>query len=231
MKKTKNIALLVLLLITSLTNAQQMYIGSGFGKANFDGYENSSGENTLDNSGYSKPQEISFETGFLFKSYEERIKYDIGLTYSKYKINTSFYSGNIRIPTTYNLSYFSLKAGASFTLIRWERLKLNLLPYLTYDWLTYGTNAYRNVFLDIFKEKTLDRTLLSYHIGLGLEYKISGELSTYVNYNFANSFIEENKDSTVGEKYNLNRRAITIGLLFEIKGISRNWSRLWNVRR
>ena len=230
MKKTKNIALLVLLLITNLTNAQQMYIGSGFGTATFNEYVNSSGENTLDNSGYSKPQEISFETGFLFKSYEERIKYDIGLTYSKYKINTSFYSGNIRIPTTYNLSYFSLKAGVSFDLLRWERLKLKLHPYLTYDWLTYGTNAYRNVLLDIYKEKTLDRTLLSYHIGLGLEYRISDKISTYANYNFANNIIEENKDSTEGEKYKLDRRAITIGLLFDISRII-NWRRLWERRR
>ena len=230
MKKTKNIALLVLLLITNLTNAQQMYIGSGFGTATFNEYVNSSGENTLDNSGYSKPQEISFETGFLFKSYEERIKYDIGLTYSKYKINTSFYSGNIRIPTTYNLSYFSLKAGVSFDLLRWERLKLKLHPYLTYDWLTYGTNAYRNVLLDIYKEKTLDRTLLSYHIGLGLEYRISDKISTYANYNFANNIIEENKDSTAGEKYKLDRRAITIGLLFDISRII-NWRRLWERRR
>ena len=229
MKKTKNIALLVLLLITSLTNAQQMYIGSGFGKANFDGYENSSGENTLDNSGYSKPPELSFEGGFLFTSFEQRVKFDIGFHYSKYKINTSFYSGNVRIPTTYNLSYFGLKGGLNVALLRWERLKLNLHPYFTYDWLTYGTNAYRNVLLDIYKEKTLDRTLLSYHIGLGLEYRISDKISTYVNYNIAKSIIEENKDSTAGEKYSLDRRAITIGLLFDISQII-NW-RLWERRR
>lgn len=48
MKKTKNIALLVLLLITSLTNAQQMYIGSGFGTATFDEYATSSGDNTFE---------------------------------------------------------------------------------------------------------------------------------------------------------------------------------------
>ena len=229
MKKTKNIALLVLLLITSLTNAQQMYIGSGFGTATFDDYVTSSGENTLDNSGYSKPLELSFEGGFLFNLYKQKVKFDIGLHYSKYKINTSFYSGNIRIPTTYNLSYFGLKGGLNVTLLRWERLKLNLHPYFTYDWLTYGTNAYRNVLLDIYKEKTLDRTLLSFHIGLGLEYRISDKISTYVNYNIAKSITEENEDSTVGEKYSLDRRAITIGLLFDISQIN-NW-RIWERRR
>ena len=228
MKKTKNIALLVLLLITSLTNAQQMYIGSGFGTATFNDYVTSSGENTLDNSGYSKPPELSFEGGFLFNLYKQKVKFDIGLHYSKYKINTSFYSGNIRIPTTYNLSYFGLKGGLNVTLLRWERLKLNLHPYFTYDWLTYGTNAYRNVLLDIYKEKTLDRTLLSFHIGLGLEYRITDEISTYVNYSIAKN-ITENEDSTVGEKYSLDRRAITIGLLFDINQII-NW-RLWERRR
>ena len=228
MKKTKNIALLVLLLITSLTNAQQMYIGSGFGTATFNDYVTSSGENTLDNSGYSKPPELSFEGGFLFNLYKQKVKFDIGLHYSKYKINTSFYSGNIRIPTTYNLSYFGLKGGLNVSLLRWENLKLNLHPYFTYDWLTYGTNAYRNVLLDIYKEKTLDRTLLSFHIGLGLEYRITDEISTYVNYSIAKN-ITENEDSTVGEKYSLDRRAITIGLLFDINQII-NW-RLWERRR
>jgi len=230
MKKTKNIALLVLLLITSLTNAQQMYIGSGFGTAMFDEYVTSSGENTLDNSGYSKPQEPLFEGGFLFNLYKQRIKFDIGLHYSKYKINTSFYSGNTRIPTTYNLSYFGLKGGLNVTLLRWERLKLHLNPYFTYNWLTYGTIAYKNVLLDIYKEKTLDRTLLSFHIGFGLEYIISNKISTYLNYNIAKSIAEENQDSTEGEKYSLDRSAITIGLLFDISEIV-NWKRLWNIKR
>ena len=224
MKKTKNIALLVLLLITSLTNAQQMYIGSGFGTATFNDYVTSSGENTLDNSGYSKPPELSFEGGFLLTSFVQRVRFDVGFHYSKYKINTSFYSGNTRIPTTYNLSYFGLKGGLNVGLLRWEGLKLNLLPYFTYDWLTYGTNAYRNVLLDIYKEKTLDRTLLSFHIGLGLEYRITDEISTYVNYSIAKN-ITKNKDSTEGEKYSLDRRAITIGLLFDISQIN-NW-RIW----
>ena len=65
MKKTKNIALLFLLLITSLTNGQQMYIGSGFSTATFNEYVNSSGENTLDNSGYSKPPELMEIVFFL----------------------------------------------------------------------------------------------------------------------------------------------------------------------
>ena len=224
MKKTKNIALLVLLLITSLTNAQQMYIGSGFGTATFNDYVTSSGENTLDNSGYSKPPELSFEGGFLLTSFVQRVRFDVGFHYSKYKINTSFYSGNTRIPTTYNLSYFGLKGGLNVGLLRWEGLKLNLHPYFTYDWLTYGTNAYRNVLLDIYKEKTLDRTLLSFHIGLGLEYRITDEISTYVNYSIAKN-ITKNKDSTEGEKYSLDRRAITIGLLFDISQIN-NW-RIW----
>ena len=230
MKKNKNIALLFLLLISSLTNAQQMYVGSGFGTATFDEYVNSSGENTLDNSGYSKPPEPSLEVGFLFNLFKQRVKFDIGLDYSKYKINTSFYSGNIRIPTAYNLSYFGLKGGLNVALIRWKKSQLNLNPYFTYDWLTYGTNAYRNILLDIYKEKTLDRTLLSYHIGLGLEYIISNKISTYLNYNIAKSITEENQDSSEGEKYVLDRRAITIGLLFDVSEII-NWKRLWNVRR
>ena len=58
--------------------------------------------------------------------------------------------------------------------------------------------------------------MLNFHIGLGLEYRISNKIAAYLNYNIAKSFKEENQDSTEGEKYELDRRAITIGLLFKI---------------
>lgn len=57
---------------------------------------------------------------------------------------------------------------------------------------------------------------MNFHIGLGLEYRISNKIAAYLNYNIAKSFKEENQDSTEGEKYELDRRAITIGLLFKI---------------
>ena len=215
-KKTQNNILFSLLLLTSVVTAQQVYVGLGIATAEFNEYVNSFGENTLEDSGFSKSQEPLIESGFRFDLYKKRIGFDVGVNYNKYKINTSFYSGNITIPTTYNLSYVSVNGGFNVSVIRWKRIKLQIHSHLSYDWLTFGTNEYRDVFVDLYKEKTLDRTLFRFHRGLGLEYKISDKISIYSSYNHGTSFKEENQDSTDGEKYELNTKAITIGLLFEI---------------
>lgn len=217
----KNKILFFLLLIAGLANAQQVYVGAGFGSAVFKNYADSSGENTLDYSGFTQSKEPLFDAGFRFNLYKERIKFDIGTNYNKYKINTSFYSGNTTIPITYNLSYISAKAGFNISLIRWKRIKLQVHLHYSYDWLTYGTYRYtdvrnRDIFVDIYKEKTLDRTLFRYHRGLGIEYKVSEKISAYCNYDLGTSFREENKDSRNGERYALDTQAITLGLLFEL---------------
>lgn len=208
--------LTLLLFLVGLTTAQEVYVGSGFAAAIFDEYENSNGENTLDNSGYSRPLDLMFESGFRFNLYRDRIKLDAGFVYNKYKINTSFYSGNLRIPTTYNLSYIGLKIGANATVIHWKRLKFQIHSHFSYDMLIAGTNRYRDFFIDIYKEKTLDRTLISFHRGVGLEYEISNQLSAYLNYNLRTSFKEENKDDVAGEKYALEARSFGVGLIFDI---------------
>lgn len=214
--KLKNITLLVLLVIASSAMAQQVYVGTGLGSASFEEYVNSSGENTLDDSGYSSPKKLLFESGYRFNIYKQRLKFDVGLHYNNYEINTSFYSGNIRIPTTYDLSYVGLKAGLKIDVIRWKKISLQAHIHLYNEWLAYGTNRYGNEFVDLRKDKTLDKDLMGYHRGLGLEYKISEKISCYLNYNIATSFKEANQDSTDGEEYVLDARSIRIGVLFSL---------------
>jgi len=214
-KKTQHIILFAVLAMTSSTIAQQIYVGTGLNRASFKEYVNSAGVN-LDNSGYAKPEEPLFESGFRFEVYKQRLHVDIGLRYNKHTINTSFYSGNLKIPTTYNLSYAGLKAGLILDVIRWKRVKLQAHIHLSKDWLLFGTNRFRNVFVDIYKERTINRALLNFHKGLGIEIDTFENFSLYLNYNITSSFKEENQDSTNGEAYHLKAKAITLGLLFDI---------------
>jgi hypothetical protein len=215
-KNIQHIILFAVLAMTSSAIAQQVYVGVGLSRASFVDYVNSAGINTLDNSGYSKPEEPLFESGFRFEIYKQRLHFDIGLRYNKYTINTSFYSGNLRVPTTYNLSYAGLKGGFTLDVIRWKRVKLQAHIHISKDWLLFGTNRFRNVFVDIYKERTMDRALLNFHKGLGIEFETFENISLYLNYNIATSFKEENQDSTNGETYFLKAKAITLGLLFNI---------------
>ncbi len=213
----QNNIILALLLITGSTMAQQVYLGLGGGTAFFDEYVNTYNKNSLNNSIYPKIAEPMIESGVWFDLYRQRVKLDVGLTYKKYKINTAFYSRNTSVPTTYNLSYIGFKIGLNVAVIRWRRIKLLLHSHFSYDFLTFGTNRYRDVFTDLYKEKTLNRTMLSFHRGIGLEFKVSKNISTYLNYDLGTSFKEKNQSvQRLGEKYALETRALTIGLIFKI---------------
>jgi len=218
MKKKKILCtlLFVVLVTTGTTTAQQLYVSTGLAKASFEKYINSSGGSALDNSGYIKPEESLFESGLRFKIYKQRLHFGVGLEYNKYTINTSFYSGNLRIPTTYNLSYIGLKAGLTYDAIRWKKLKVQAHIGVSNSWLIFGTNRFRNVFVDIYKERTLNRILASFNRGLGLEYEVSKKISAFLNYTIASSFNEINQDSNKGETYSLKTTKLSIGLLFDI---------------
>lgn len=222
--KKKNIQYRILFLFfiaTSTTMAQhdfmpQWYVSSGFGSANFREYENSEGENTLDNTGYDSQEQPIVEAGYRFDIYRGRVKMEIGSLYRKHEINTAFRSGNIRIPTTYNLSYVGFKFGFRVNLLSWKNLKLQVHTHFSKDWLIYGTNRYPEAFTDIYKERTIDRALLNLHEGFGIEYQVTNAVSASLTYNVAKSFKERNEDSVNGERYILKTQAISLGIQIDV---------------
>jgi hypothetical protein len=211
-----SLLLLFLGTIQTTTYAQKFYIETGLSNAYFKDYINNLGENTLDLN-YSKPEKPFLDIGYRLNIYKEILEWDIGTNYSTYQIKTAFSSGNIKIPTQYDLNYVSLKTGLNVTLIKWRKIKLQIHSHYSYDWLTFGTNSYQNRVVDIYKEKTLDRTLFRYHRGAIIQYEISKKISTYINYNVAESFKEKNKDSNNGEEYVFKTQSVSFGLLYKIE--------------
>lgn len=196
--------------------AQKFYIETGLSTAYFKDYTNDLGENTLDLN-YSKPAKPFIEAGYRFNIYKEAIEWDLGANYSTYQIRTATSSGSIKVPLQYDLNYFSLKTGFNLTLIKWKKIKLKVHSHFSYNWLTYGTNTYANKVVDIYREKTLDRTLLRFHRGAVVQYEISNNLSTYINYNVADSFKEKNEDSNTLEEYVLRTNSYSFGLVYNIE--------------
>jgi|TARA_B110000238_G_scaffold47795_1_gene51904 hypothetical protein len=194
-KKLQNTILFILLALASTTIAQQIYVGRSFGSAAFNEFKNSTNENTLDDSGYTRAEEPLFESGFRFNVYKNKLKFDLGLHYYKHKINTSFYSGNIQIPSTYNLSYAGLKIGFQFDLIRWKKTTFQIHTHVANDWLLFGTNRYKDVLIDLYKEKTLEPYLFNFYRGIGLEHQLSQKVSIYLNYIFSSNFKVNNEKS------------------------------------
>ena len=205
--------------------AQQVYIETGVSSAFFKNYVNSSGENTLDLK-YSKSYATFLESGFQLDIFQGKLKIAIGLGYNNFEIKTGFYAGNISIPTTYNLSYFLLKTGAIFNVVNKPKFKIQVHSHVSYDWLTSGTNSYKDVVVDLYQDNTFDKGLLRFHRGLSTEYIISDEIALYVSYNVADSFKDENSDSNVGEKYSLRTNAFSFGILFSLNAYrNQRWNR------
>lgn len=214
--KTTYSFILFVIVITNEFNGQQIYLGLGTENAYFKDYINSLGQNTLDLS-YSKTQDFLIEAGYRSNLYTDRLKWNLGISYNNYKINTGVFNGNISIPLNYNLTYISFKAGALFSIVNEPKVKLQIHASISQDWLLKGTSTFNTVVNNIYTDNTFDKTLLSLHRGLSLEYNISDRISTYISYNISDSFREENKDSVNGEKYTLSSNVISCGILFKLQ--------------
>jgi hypothetical protein len=221
-KTLKHIFLIfTFLLISYCTNAQQVYLETGFGNAFFEDYVNNlAGNNTLDES-YSKPNKPFIEGGFRFNIYKKKAHVIVGTSYNSYKINTAFLGGNVKIPLSYDLTYVALKVGVNLDIIRHKRFIIQLNAHFSHDWLTAGTSSYNDVVFDLYKENTLDSTLIRFHRGIALQYRISRKISTYINYNVAHSFQDKYTDSQADleykESYSFKTKSVSFGLIFEIR--------------
>jgi len=194
--------------------AQTLYVESSLSSAYFKEYTNDFGINTLDNT-TSKPIELGFGGGVIFDiSGNKRLKWDLGLNYNKYKINTSFVLGNTSTPTHYNLSYASLKTGPYFSLIDDPRVKLQVHSHGSFDYLVFGSNQYNNEFLDLTNGHQLSKLLMNYHYGLALEIFITSENSFYISYDSKHSFRATIEND---ESYRINVNSVMMGFRFKFK--------------
>jgi hypothetical protein len=206
-------------LFTCTLNAQKVYFETGFATAYFKDYLNNKGKNTLDLS-YSKATKPFLETGFRFQFPNERFSWNTAVSYSTYKINTGFYSGELSVPVAYELAYVALKSGISFSFISLPTFQMQLHTHLSFDLLTSGLSTYQNKVNNLYKERTLDRNLLRYHRGLSAIYTVSKKISVFVNYNVADSFKEKNNDSNKEEKYSLHTNAYSFGVHFSLQPLN-----------
>lgn len=202
----------VWLLVGSVSYAQTLYIESSLSSAYFKDYKNDVGVTTLDNS-YSKPIEFGVGGGVLIDvTKNTRFKWDFGVNYNKYKINTSFILGNSTTPSHYNLSYVSFKTGPYFSIINHPKIKLQAHSHGSFDYLIFGSNEYNDVYIDLTSGHKLSKVLLNYHYGLALEIIINSKNSFYISYDSKQS-LTTNIDND--ESYRLKVTSLMIGLRFK----------------
>lgn len=201
----------VFLCIFSLSYAQQMYVETSFSSASFDNFKNSDGMNTFEDK-YSSPVEIGLGVGLIFNiTTNERLKWDLGVNFNKYKINNSIRYLNTSIPTQYNLNYVSFKSGPHFSLINHSIVKLQLHAHSSLDYLIFGSNEYSDVYVDLLEGKDFSKLVINYHYGASLEIKVSDSNSLYISYDSKNGLTNNIKTD---QSYNLNASTVLLGFRF-----------------
>jgi len=195
--------------IGCMSYAQNLYVETSLSRASFEDFKNDVGVNTLDNK-YSSPVELGIGTGVIYNiTKNNRLKWDLGINYTKYKINTSIKYQNTAIPTEYNLSYVSFKTGPYFSLVNSPRIKLQLHAHNSLDYLIFGSNQYNDVYVDLLEGNKFNKLVMSYHYGAAVEVVLNASNSLYVSYDSKNGFTNNiDNDQT----YRLNATSILMGI-------------------
>ena len=196
----------IFLLGISVSYAQDIYVETSLSSASFEDFKNSDGVNTLDNK-YSKPVELGIGVGVIFNLTEnERLKWDVGLNFNKYKINTNI--KKVNIPIQYSLNYVSLKTGPYFSVINHSKVKLQLHAHSSLDYLIFGSSQYNNVYEDLLEGNNFRKLVMNYHYGVAVEIPLSDTSSMYVSYDSKNGITNSIKND---EPYRLNASSVLMG--------------------
>ena len=200
----------VFLVGVSVSYAQDIYVETSLSSASFDDFKSDDGVNTLENK-YSSPVEFGIGVGAILNVTDNnRLKWDLGLNFNKYKINTSL---NTSIPTEYNLNYVSLKTGPYFSLINHSRVKLQLHAHSSLDHLIFGSNQYSDVYDDLLEGKNFSKLVMNYHYGVAVEITLSNSSSLYMSYDSKNGLTNSIDGD---ESYRLNATSILMGFRFKL---------------
>lgn len=208
----------VFLSAMSVGYAQDMYVETSLSSASFDDFKNDEGVNTLDNK-YSSPLELGIGAGVILKiTKNNRLKWDMGVNFNKYKINTSFRALNTSIPAEYNLNYVGFKTGPYFSVINHSRIKLQLHAHSSFDYLIFGSNEYKDVYVDLLEGKSFSKLVMSYHYGAAVEVTLSDSSSFYMSYDFKNGLTNSIDND---QSYRLNATSILMGFRFTVNKLKK----------
>lgn len=209
----------VFLLGISMSYAQDIYVETSLSSASFENFRNDDDVNTLENT-YSKPVELGIGVGAIFNiTNNERLRWDLGIGFNSYKINTSFVTSNSSTPTQYDLNYVSLKTGPYFSVLNNSRFKLQLHAHSSLDYLIFGSNQYNHVYVDLLEGKNFSKLVMNYHYGVAVEITLSETSSLYMSYDSKNG-LTNSIDSD--QSYQLNATSILMGVRFTLNNYKKN---------
>ncbi|MDB4289876.1 hypothetical protein N9887_02220 [Flavobacteriaceae bacterium] len=98
-------------------------------------------------------------------------------------------------------------------MINHSRVKLQLHAHSSIDFLIFGSNQYRDVYVDLLEGKDFSKLVVNYHYGVALEIMLSNSSSLYVSYDSKNGLTNSIEDD---EPYKLNATSVLMGFRFKL---------------
>jgi len=199
--------ILILILYSSLSNAQELYVTVGKNITNFD-YKSSNGSDQ--NLNFRSGSGNNFEIGYVSNVRNSRLHYFVGIVYNEFNAEASNYSKNYSWETKYigilNKIAFKLYDNCFNTGIdAFVNLGFNSSV------LVNGDQFINNYYYDITKNEDFSGINLQPFLGFNYKYDVSKNLNLNFGYNFSKTFnVFNNSD----EKISFNTHQFQFGLLF-----------------
>lgn len=199
--------ILILILYSSLSNAQELYVAVGKNITHFD-YKSSNGSDQ--NLNFRSGSGNNFEIGYVSNVRNSRLHYFVGIVYNEFNAEASNYSKNYSWETKYigilNKIGFKLYDNCFNTGIdAFVNLGFNSSV------LVNGDQFINNYYYDITKNEDFSGVNLQPFLGFNYKYDVSKNLNLNFGYNFSKTF---NLFNNSDEKISFNTHQFQFGLLF-----------------
>ena len=203
----KNLLFFSLLIMTTITTAQQLYLETGKTSSLFD-YENSQGEQ-LQNLQSTNHNFMAF--GFRGRAITNReIMGSIGVRYASYgSIGSDDIVGNFM---QWDVNYLEFNMGLDHKLFSIKKGAVYIKGATSLGFLVQGSQTINNKVMNLKKAEEFDQFLIDFRLGAGFSHPISDNLSFYVQYMYGKSMVWIVKP----EKLKIESKNISFGLLINL---------------
>ena len=179
----KKITFIVLLLaVTSITTAQQLYVEGGKTSSTFE-YTNSQG-NSLENLQATSNSYMAL--GYKSQVLTRNLHLNVGASYNSYgAIGSDAAVANFM---EWNVDYADLHVGLDYNVFKLKKANVFIKGGMSAGFFVQGTQTLNKSVIDLKNNDDFDTTLVSMQLGAGFSHPISEDLSFYVQYLYGKSF-------------------------------------------
>ena len=199
--------ILLFFVLPLVNNAQEVFFYSG---KNFTKYDYKSTDGSTPNL-FSRVGDY-YEVGYQGKLIDEKVNYQLGLTYNE--LNSS--GGDSANIYRWQSSYMGLKANVLYNLFDAYRsgFQINVKAGVNFSTLVNGEQEINGVLYDLKKEEEFKGLQLFPNVGFNINYAVSDIGYLSVGYNFSKSF---KLGTSTDEKLSFNTSQIQFGIHIPIR--------------